>query len=106
MHVSESALECTWKSRAAGCSAGRLMMFRPVGRKQRNANGYLPLGYAPETGQSAALAGIVGALFQLSVETESGRYNGRAGYGRHDVASQLRGAGQSSCAVNDVTLSS
>jgi hypothetical protein len=79
---------------------------RPIGRKRGNSNGDLPLGCAAETGQNAALAGKVWALVQLRAEAGSGRYSGRAGYGRHGVASKLLGAGQRRCAVNDVKPSS
>ena len=107
MYVSVSAVECTWKCWAAGCCAGRrLVMLRPVGPKRKNANGDVPLGCAAKPGQSAALAGNVWALAQLRAEAESGRYNSRARYGWHVIASQLRGARKRSCAVHDVTPSS
>ena len=81
-------------------------MFRPVSRKPKNANGDVPLRCAADTGQGTVVAGNVCALVQLRAEAESGRYSGRAEYCLHGVLSQLRSAGQQSCAVNDVTPSS
>jgi hypothetical protein len=81
-------------------------MLRPVGRKQKNANGDVLLGCAAKPGHSAALAGNVWALAQLRAEAESSRYNSRAGHGWHGIESQLRGARKRSCAVHDVTPSS